>query len=760
MVCRWRTWSPVSSGTDHTLIAETRVRLGDREWWENGRVSAEARQRRLPRVVAGLLVVIGCLLAVVALAGAYSRLILLDPDRFADRATLALEEKPVRDEIANELADQLVLNVDQDLVAFRPVIVAAIGEAVGSSPFRSLFRAAVRDVHRTAFSGEADTATLFLGDVGILTEAILQARFPNADSARIPGKFAAELRVDSSNWPSNSWYEIASGLSRAAGLAAALCLLCLVAAVYISADRRRAMINSALSLALAGGLILVATQVLRSEVVGNFQGDERAVAAAVWDSFAGDLATWAFVLIGVSLIVAAAFASLLRPIGIRNYMIDLGRQLIRQPESDWTKVLRAVLLCAAGILILLEPGFFLRATAVIFGSMVLFTGLEELTRIISGPVPEPVDEPVEDRSRRRGRFLLAIGCVAGLLVLAGGGAAVSGSFDLSKAQDGLCNGGELCDRGLEEVVFPTTHNSMAAATTPGWNFPQQETEVGTQLDDGVRGLMLDAYYGRVVGNRVRTDIDDSQFRRSLEGELGPAATEAAIRIRDRLVGGNRSPGPREVWLCHGACEVGAIRMSKVLGQIRDFMERNPHEVVMIVVQDEGPQPSSIQSEFESSGLMPYVYEGPVDGELPTLQEMIDSGGRLLVTGENDASDPAVPWYHQAFELMQETPFHFSDRNEFSCRANRGTPDAPLFLLNHWVDTSPTPLPSNAVIVNSNDFLMARAEKCAEVRGMLPNLVAVDFYRRGDLFTVTDAMNVAEAAGSFSSRPADGVSRQP
>jgi hypothetical protein len=37
-------------------------------------------------------------------------------------------------------------------------------------------------------------------------------------------------------------------------------------------------------------------------------------------------------------------------------------------------------------------------------------------------------------------------------------------------------------------------------------------------------------------------------------------------------------------------------------------------------------------------------------------------------------------------------------------------------------------------------LLTRARRCQEIRHRLPNLVAVDFFRRGDVLGVVDALN--------------------
>jgi hypothetical protein len=61
-------------------------------------------------------------------------------------------------------------------------------------------------------------------------------------------------------------------------------------------------------------------------------------------------------------------------------------------------------------------------------------------------------------------------------------------------------------------------------------------------------------------------------------------------------------------------------------------------------------------------------------------------------------------------------------------------------MNHWINTDPVPLPSNAAAVNAYAPLLARARECERVRGRRVNLLAVDFYEHGDLFRVVDTLN--------------------
>jgi hypothetical protein len=127
--------------------------------------------------------------------------------------------------------------------------------------------------------------------------------------------------------------------------------------------------------------------------------------------------------------------------------------------------------------------------------------------------------------------------------------------------------------------------------------------------------------------------------------------------------------------------------------------------------------------------------------------MIDSNQRVLFLAENRAG--GAPWYHSAYDaITQETPFSFSRPQQLigteglaaTCRENRGPATAPLFLINHWVTTDPVPLPSHASQVNAYEPLMERLRECERIRHHLPNLVGINFYRRGDVLRAVDTLN--------------------
>ena len=158
-------------------------------------------------------------------------------------------------------------------------------------------------------------------------------------------------------------------------------------------------------------------------------------------------------------------------------------------------------------------------------------------------------------------------------------------------------------------------------------------------------------------------------------------------------------------------------------------------------------PADFVGAVEDAELAKLAFRAPATGNWPTLREMIDSGQRVIFLAENHAG--AAPWYQLAYEaITEETPYTFKRPAALTdpsglketCQPNRGPEGAPLFLLNHWISTDPIPLPSHAEKVNAYKPLLRRARECGRIRDHMPNLLAVNFYRRGDLFRVVDAIN--------------------
>jgi hypothetical protein len=286
---------------------------------------------------------------------------------------------------------------------------------------------------------------------------------------------------------------------------------------------------------------------------------------------------------------------------------------------------------------------------------------------------------------------------------------------------------------------------MSAANLPNWYQPNQRNDIREQLDDGIRAFLIDSHYGvnRATGP-VLTDLEREGGSKILEGitaQLGPEAAAAFQRIDARYArrGGEGKPGE---YFCHVVCELGSIEMVRTLGWFRDFLETHPDEFLVLFIEDK-VSPTDTAAAFEKSGILHYAYVHKPGKPFPTVRELIESDKRLFVMAEEDAGQGTIPWYYQGFALAMETPFTFHAPDELapavSCAENRGGTGKALFQLNHWVEKLPRS-PRTAEKVNDFDFLLRRAQRCQRLRGALPNLVAVDYYDRGDVVDVSKVLN--------------------
>ena len=697
-----------------------------------------------------LLVILASALSVLALVVGYVTRAAINSDQFANRATAALRDDSVRSLVAQRVTDQLVLEKRSDLVAARPLIESIVSGVVGGRAFTSAFRSGVRDVHRTVVARDEHTVTLTLADVGTVVAAALDVVQPSI-ARRVEATRRVELLQRDIGAVGSDAARLANAVKLLAVLLAVLAIAAAAGALALSGDRRRTVVQLGIGVAAGGFVVLVAYGVGRSFAVGNVEGSEKSAAvAAIWDAFLGDLRTAALLFGAVGAVVAGAAASVIRPVDIDEPLRRAGRWIAREPTRPSLRALRGACLVAVGLLFLLNRDIVLQVLVAAAGFYLVYTGVTAILRVVHQPRPA-ADEPVAASggpARERRHRTLVASLVAGVVIVGAVAAFLgSGGATTPAPAAGACNGHvALCGRPLDQVALPATHNSMSAPL-PGWFSSQQDRPIPAQLRDGIRGLLIDTHYAdRLSDGRLRTVFSDpEQLREQAQQDgVSPSAVDAALRLRDRRFSGQ---GSRGMYLCHSFCELGGTPLSDVLRQLHDFLVANPGEVVVVINQDY-VTPEDFVSAVERSGLGNLVYRGGTGPrQWPTLRELIDSNQRAVFLAEHHAGE--APWYHLAYQsITEETPYAFSQPPQLtdpsrlvtSCRPNRGPADAPLFLVNHWITTDPVPLPSNAARVNAFEPLLRRLRECRRIRDHVLNLVAVDFYARGDLFRVVDALN--------------------
>jgi hypothetical protein len=390
-----------------------------------------------------------------------------------------------------------------------------------------------------------------------------------------------------------------------------------------------------------------------------------------------------------------------------------------------------------GTFVVLQPTLALQVVAVAGGALAVYYGTSELLSAIRFRT-----QAAEDRAQRRAVVPLAIGGAAvgvvalGLVLVLGGG-------DDERAQAGpvrTCNGyAELCDRRLDQVVFPGTHNSMSAADSRGWLLANQRRRIPRQLRDGIRLFLIDPHYG-VQDSRGKVRTDFAAEKRGVNrvgAKLTPEVTAALNRLGGSLGLGRFHGGQRDVWLCHSVCELGATKMVEALRDIHRFLERNPGEVV-IIFDEEYVSEEDLDRVYREAGLHPYLATLDRDEPLPTLRELIREGKRVIVFSERSPSGE-YPWNHNGFYFVQDTPLGARKPNEFLCERARGFSTNALLMINNWIDRFPPPLSANRAVLKRS-FIERRARQCADERGLKPALIASDFYDQGRLVDAVRELN--------------------
>jgi hypothetical protein len=704
-------------------------------------------------VLAGMLLTLGA-------SAWYVRSEIVDERAFAERASASLDDEDVRKVVADRIVDALVEQGSPDVLAVRPLLTSAIEALAATEPFRRLFEFAVRDAHGVLV-GEQDTSVIVdLGRAGALLAEGLRSVSPEVARAVPPDLEPRLADIEADEFEADGARTIAD-VARLAPLWLVLALACAAGSLAIAPRRRVALAEVAASAAAAGALIalvvalggeLAADQAVQATPLDDPDRVHGAV-AAVWDALLGDLRRAAMVLAALAASISAVAAGTVRPEQAEELwrrIVDVARS--RRPA---VRALRGVVAAFVGFAAVLAPGPTARAVIVAAGALLAFVGIADVARALERRAA----------NRRRGTPVPAQLVAAGLCVALVAAAGVSLAAVLDRPGEapalatptGGCNGSRaLCERRLNEVVIPATHNSFSAAERPGWLFANQRHGIARQLDDGIRGLLLDVHYGvrDPESGRVRTDVRAEGIDRNrVARELSPEALETA----DRLAGGvglGRLAGPRRPYLCHTLCELGAEPFVTELIAVRRFLERHRGDVVVLFLEPYAP-PDEIERSLRGAGLLRYAAALRRDRPLPTLGELVASGRRLVVFSESQGG--ARPWYLPGFSFVQDTPLGAREPHELSCARFRGDGDSPLLLVNHWIDRFPPPPSANARI-GRRAFLRARLRRCARERGLLPNLVAVDFYDMGAVVEVARELNALPRGALLERRRRSDASR--
>ncbi|PHH91023.1 hypothetical protein CDD83_1916 [Cordyceps sp. RAO-2017] len=321
------------------------------------------------------------------------------------------------------------------------------------------------------------------------------------------------------------------------------------------------------------------------------------------------------------------------------------------------------------------------------------------------------------------------------------------------AGSGPCNNSpQLCERAYNKITYMGAHDSSFLRDKSTGNSPagNQFKNATVALDAGIR--LLQTQLHKVKSAQPPT---------------------AALR------------------LCHSSCGIlDAGPLEKWLAAVREWMVRNPNEVVtLILVNSDSVPAQEIAGAFDRSGMTDLTYKPAAPGATanwPTLGSMISQGGRFVSFVTNVEYTPQFPYLLPQFNYIFETAFEVTQLDGFNCTLNRpqGIGQAPqalaanyMGLVNHFKYQTlgsdfiknlaktvginsqvMVPDVDRAGTVNSAGQAAAgnlglHVQQCRGEWKQQPNFVLVDFWDVANPLEAADSLNGVNAAVGRKAVPA-------
>ncbi|KAF2722818.1 PLC-like phosphodiesterase [Polychaeton citri CBS 116435] len=214
-------------------------------------------------------------------------------------------------------------------------------------------------------------------------------------------------------------------------------------------------------------------------------------------------------------------------------------------------------------------------------------------------------------------------------------------------------------------------------------------------------------------------------------------------------------------MCHTSCDLqDAGPVADYLATVKTWLDGHPSDVVTILLTNgDNADVSEFGSVLDASGLKDYAFVPPSSpnalayDDWPNLEEMISDNKRLVFFLDYGADTTKVPYILDEFAYFWETHYDVTDENFSDCSIDRppnSSPDGRMSIVNHFLDTevfgTGVLIPDNTKDYRTNaatgaGSIGAQADLCKRLYdGKTVNVVLVDRFDMGDVFTAQDALN--------------------
>lgn len=267
------------------------------------------------RVVAIVLISIGCLLAPVAVVGAWARTQVTDTDGYVEAVAPLAADAGVRNAVADRLTDVIVGNLSDRIAnGVRGFVRGKVGEFVGSDLFQTLWSRANRIAHDqlvAALRGadgavrvDDDTVSIEIGPfVAAVRDNLVSSGFSAAQ--RIP-----DVQQNFVLFSAEEVQRIQGGyrlLDRYGAVLPFAAAGLIVLGLYVATARRRTLAGAGFGIALSMVLLAVVLAIGRSVYLDHLPATlSAATAGAVFDVLVRSLRTTLRIVFAIGLAIGAA----------------------------------------------------------------------------------------------------------------------------------------------------------------------------------------------------------------------------------------------------------------------------------------------------------------------------------------------------------------------------------------------------------------------------------------------------------------------